>query len=130
MRFAEVLLMAAEACLESGDSSNALAYLNRVRQRAQLPALTAVTLDDIKKEKQCELWMEGCRYQDLIRWGDAARVLSTRGQVRPALLPDGTVKWDLQQNASAGFKTGKHELLPFPATEMNVNRNMKQNPGW
>ena len=46
-----------------------------MRDRAQVPALGNVSMDDIKKEKRLELWMEGCRYQDLIRWGDAATVL-------------------------------------------------------
>ena len=45
--------------------------------------------------------------------------------------PDGTVTWDrYHDNTECGFKVGKHELLPFPATEMNVNPNMTQNPGW
>ena len=130
MRYAEVLLLAAEASLQSGNASKAAGYVNKVRDRAQLPALGSVSMDDIKKEKRLELWMEGCRYQDLIRWGDAATVLAKRGQERPALYKDGRVSWDEQKNASAGFKSGKHELLPFPATEMNVNKNMTQNPGW
>ena len=130
MRYAEVLLLAAEASLQSGNAGKAVDYVNRVRNRAQLPALGSVSMDDIKKEKRLELWMEGCRYQDLIRWGDAATVLAKRGQERPALYKDGRVSWNEQKNASAGFKSGKHELLPFPATEMNVNKNMTQNPGW
>lgn len=76
MRYAEVLLLAAEASLQSGNASKAVDYVNKVRNRAQLPALGSVSMDDIKKEKRLELWMEGCRYQDLIRWGDAATVLA------------------------------------------------------
>ena len=68
MRYAEVLLLAAEASLQSGNASKAAGYVNKVRDRAQLPALGNVSMDDIKKEKRLELWMEGCRYQDLIRW--------------------------------------------------------------
>jgi len=132
MRYAEVLLLAAEARIQSGNDSDGKAktYINRVRKRANLQPLDNVTMNDIKKERRLELWMEGCRYQDLIRWGDAATVLAKRGQERPALYKDGHVSWDNQKNASAGFKTGKNELLPFPATEMNVNKNMTQNPGW
>ena len=33
-------------------------------------------------------------------------------------------------NTTYGFKAGKHELLPFPDTKMNVNKNIQQNPGW
>lgn len=130
MRYAEVLLLAAEAHLQTGNASKALDYVNQVRTRAGLPPLSQVSMEDIKKEKRLELWMEGCRYQDLIRWGDAATVLATRGQQRPALYKDGRISWEEQKNASAGFKAGKHELLPFPATEINVNKNMLQNPGW
>lgn len=130
MRYAEVLLMAAEAYIQTGKSDKALLYINEVRDRAHLIPLANVTMDDLKKEKRLELWMEGTRYQDLVRWGDAATVLSKRGQERPALYKDGHVSWDEQKNPSAGFKTGKHELLPFPTTEMNVNKNMTQNPGW
>ncbi len=75
----------------------AAGYVNKVRDRAQLPALGSVSMDDIKKEKRLELWMEGCRYQDLIRWGDAATVLAKRGQERPALYKDGRVSWDEQK---------------------------------
>jgi hypothetical protein len=130
MRYAEVLLLAAEANIQTGDAIKAAKYINEVRARAQLSNLGSVSMDDIKKERRLELWMEGSRYQDLIRWGDAATVLNKRGQERPALYADGHISWNEQKNASAGFKTGKHELLPFPATEMNVNKNMKQNPGW
>jgi hypothetical protein len=130
MRYAEVLLLAAEANVQSGNAGKAAQYVNKVRTRAQLPGLSTVSLDDVKKEKRLELWMEGCRYQDLIRWGDAATVLAGRGRERPALYKDGHVSWDEQKNPAAGFKAGKHELLPFPATEMNVNKNTTQNPGW
>ena len=122
--------MTAEAYIQTGQPNKALPYINKVRNRAHLNPLSSVTLDDLKKEKRLELWMEGTRYQDLIRWGDAATVLSKRGQERPALYKDGHVSWDEQKNPSAGFKSGKHELLPFPTTEMNVNKNMTQNPGW
>lgn len=130
MRYSEVLLLAAEAALETGNTSSATKYIDVVRTRAQLSSCGTATMDILKKEKRCELFQEGVRYQDLIRWGDAASVLATRGQSRPALYPDGTVDWTIQTNSSAGFKSGKHELLPFPATEINVNKYITQNPGW
>ena len=55
MRYAEVLLLAAEASLQSGNASKAAGYVNKVRDRAQLPALGSVSMDDIKKEKRLEL---------------------------------------------------------------------------
>lgn len=130
MRYSEVLLLAAEAALETGNTSTATTYIDIVRTRAQLASCGTATMDILKKEKQCELFMECVRYQDMIRWGDAASILASKGKARPALYIDGTVDWSLQTNSSAGFQTGKHELLPFPATEMNVNPNITQNPGW
>jgi len=128
MRYAEVLLMAAEACLLSNDVSSALSYINQIRTRAQLGSLSTVTIDDIKKEKRLELWMEGTRFQDLVRWSDAATVLANQGQKVPIF--DGTNVTYPYTNTVYGFKAGKHELLPFPEHEMNVNKNIKQNPGW
>lgn len=136
MRYAEVLLMASEACLLStpADAPSALTYINAIRDRAQLTLLGSVTLDDIKKEKRLELWGEGVRYQDLVRWGDAATYLANQGAQVPifsGLNPDGSYNYTFPySNTDYGFKEGKHNLLPFPEHEMNVNKNLVQNPGW
>ena len=134
MRYAEVLLLAAESCLQSGDQSGALNYINQIRTRAQLPGLTAVTLDDIKKEKRLELCIEQVRFQDLVRWGDAATVLANQGKQVPVFSglnsDSGYVVSYPYSNDIYGFKSGKHELLPFPEHEMGVNKNLVQNPGW
>ena len=61
MRYGEVLLMAAEAHLQSG-GGRALEYINKVRERAQLDPLASVTMDDIKTERRLELCLEGCRF--------------------------------------------------------------------
>ena len=128
-RYAEVLLLAAEACLLSGDQASALNYINQVRARAHLESLGSLTLEDIKKEKRLELCFECTRYQDLVRWGDASSVLAQQGKIIPALHNDGKVTVAVT-NTDFGFKSGKHELLPFPEHEMNVNKNLVQNPGW
>lgn len=65
IRYADVLLMAAEACLQAGDQAGADEYLGRVRDRARLPRKSHVTLSDIKLERRLELAMEGMRFQDL-----------------------------------------------------------------
>ncbi|ANE50728.1 RagB/SusD family nutrient uptake outer membrane protein [Flavisolibacter tropicus] len=97
IRYADVLLMAAEAYNKAGNDGKALPYINMVRQRpgTALPALTGVAgtalFDAIVKERQLELAFEGVRFQDLVRWGKAA-----------------------QELGPLGFKTGKHELLPIP----------------
>ncbi|MCD7713303.1 MAG: RagB/SusD family nutrient uptake outer membrane protein, partial [Firmicutes bacterium] len=128
LRYADVLLMAAEANNRkaSPDDAKALRYLNEVRARVNQPALS-VTGNDlfaaIKQERRLELAFEWVRYQDLIRWGDAATVLADQGKQIPR--GDGSY-FEL---SDAGFKE-RHWLLPFPETEINVNPNIVQNPGW
>lgn len=132
MKFNEVLLLAAEANLLSGNASLATSYINRIRTRAQAPLVTGdVTMDQIKVESRLELCFEGQRYENIIRWGDAAKLLEHAGEKNPALQPDGSVKWESYNDAGkCGFVAGKHELWPFPATEMQVNPNMTQNDKW
>ena len=133
MKYNEVLLLAAEAHLQSGDAGKATEYINMIRTRAQAPIIEGtVTMDEIKTESRLELCWEGQRYENLIRWGDASSVLTAKGQQNPALQTDGSIVWEVYNDdpAKCGFKTGKHELFPFPETEMSVNPNMVQNPGW
>lgn len=150
MRYAEVLLMAAEAHVMGGGSSDkALAYINEIRDRAQLAPLSAVTMDDIKKEKRLELCLESVRYQDLVRWGDAKSVLGEQGKTVPAFgyFPKKDANGDIirdendqpiyelgldaenVKNPVYGFQD-KHMLLPIPLKEIEVNYNMEQNTGW
>ena len=86
MEYNDVLLMAAEAYNKTGDDAKALPLINQVRQRAKLPALTVTgnaLFKAIKNERRLELAFEGVRYQDLIRWGDAAKVLANQGKEFP-----------------------------------------------
>ena len=127
-RYADVLLMAAEAYNRkaSPDDAKALGYINQVRQRVELPPLSSggeQLFSDIKLERRLELAFEFVRYQDLIRWGDAATALVDQGK----LIPRGNgTNFEF---ADAGFKE-RHWLMPFPDTEINVNPNLVQNPGW
>ena len=138
MRYAEVLLLAAEANLKVGNQSEADACLNEVRQRARLDAKTA-TLDAIKLEKRLELCSEYTRYQDIIRWKDAEALLKDQGERTPILSnkagkdePDNVAVEYIQYNKDKtryGFKE-RHYLLPIPAKEIRLNPNMEQNAGW
>lgn len=128
MRYAEVLLLGAEANLADGNQSLADKYLNEVRTRARLNQKSA-TLEAIKLEKRLELCGEGVRFQDLLRWGDAATVLGEQGKLTPVMISDGSIEWR-QMNATYGFKEGKHNHLPYPAADIRMNRNITQNPNW
>lgn len=112
IRFADVLLMAAECIVRGGGSvSTAQGYLNRVRSRVGLPNVTATgaaLLDAIYNERRLELATEGHRFLDLVRTGKASEVLG-----------------------SVGFQAGKHEILPIPQLEIDItDGNLKQNPGY
>ena len=107
IRYADVLLMAAEANHKAGNNSLAATYLNQVRQRAKLPPFTGDIMQAIKTERQLELVFEGVRFLDLIRWGDAPTVLGP-----------------------FGFVAGKHELFPIPQDEIRNNSKAEQNNGY
>ena len=132
MRYAEVLLLAAEAHLHGGEASKAAEYVNAIRERAKLPALASVTMDDVKIEKRLELCFEHVRYMDLVRWGDAPTALGTQGRVIGTFSSDGVWEPDHAafSNPQGGFRAGKNELLPFPRLELISNRAMVQNPGY
>lgn len=130
MRYAEVLLLAAEANLAAGNQAEADRCLNLVRERAKLPHKTA-TLDAIKLEKRLELCCEYTRFQDLLRWKEAEKYMANQGSYTPILYADGTIEKKVYNTDPSryGFKE-RHNLLPIPAKEMRLNPNMEQNPGW
>ncbi|WP_035672936.1 RagB/SusD family nutrient uptake outer membrane protein [Flavobacterium sp. 83] len=113
-RYAEVLLLAAEAYNKEGQDANARIELNKIRQRAGLAdvssTLTGANLfDAIVNEKFLELAFEGQRFWDLVRWGRANAELSSKGY------------------------TSKNNLYPIPASEIAKNKALTiadQNPGY
>ena len=69
MRYAEVLLNYAECCARTNDNATAKTYVNMIQERAGSKTISDnVDLETVKKEKCWELWFEGCRYMDLMRW--------------------------------------------------------------
>jgi hypothetical protein len=99
--------MMAEAAI-GGGTGNPDIFFNEVRTRAGLDPITGVSLSDIKKERRLELAMEGFRFFDLVRWGDATSVLANRG-----------------------FIQGKHEVFPIPQEEIvNSGGKMTQNDNY
>ena len=129
MRYADVLLMASEANLLAGANGIALGQINQVRTRVSLPPLTSLTLANIKLERRLELSFEGSRYQDLVRWGDAATVLKDQGKAVPTGARVGGVL-QYNNNPAAGFKAPKNNMFPIPFNEISSNPNVKQNPGY
>ncbi|MBU6340686.1 MAG: RagB/SusD family nutrient uptake outer membrane protein [Bacteroidetes bacterium] len=113
MRYADFLLLFAEAQNEAGNTTEALKYLNLVRQRANvnMPALNNLSQQQFRQaiydERKWELAFEGHRYFDLVRWGIAGAVLRAQGR---------------------NFVDGKHELMPIPTNEITLNPKLAQNP--
>lgn len=83
IRYADVLLMAAECLNETGSGTQAASLVNQVRARVSLPAITYVDQAQmravIKQERRSELGLEGERFFDLVRWNDANTVLGPLG---------------------------------------------------
>jgi hypothetical protein len=106
-RYADVLLMKAEALLRTNKAAEALVIVNQVRaQRGALP-LVAATLDQLLDERGRELYWEGYRRQDLIRFGKFLQPW----QEKPA-------------------SDAKNLLFPIPNSQLAVNPNLTQNPGY
>lgn len=135
IRYADVLLMHAEACIETGDLASAQADINLVRSRARAEASStdalpdfpygsyALNADDLRKalrhERRVELAMEGHRWFDLCRWGIAKQTMDAYAATESA---------EARQHM-ATFVEGKHELLPIPSKEIELNP-MNQNNGY
>ena len=119
-RLSEQYLIAAEAAIKLGDQANADKYLNVIRKRAlpNEPALTA-TLDNIIWERGIELIGEGHRLYDLMRNN---------------MQSDRTDSWEFlvfPNSQSVKFdRTYFRVILAIPQSELNVNTNMVQNPGY
>ena len=144
-RLGEAYLMYAEACLQSGNSSEALKYVNKIQQRAGSKTISSsVDLQTIQDEKQYELWFEGCRWFDIVRWGIAK-------QCYDKVLDNIPLQWDeyfqsggtkphklvykihhpfADANIKLEFVAGKHEYWPLPQTVIEINDQMHQVRGW
>ena len=86
-------------------------------------------MDDIILEKRLELCGESVRFQDMLRWGIADKMVN-QGSKTPWFGSNGEVRWTVYNSSDvAGFKN-RHWLLPFPETEIMLNPNIEQNTGW
>ncbi|VBB48380.1 RagB/SusD domain-containing protein [uncultured Paludibacter sp.] len=131
IRYADVLLMYAEACCETNNLIPAKNALEQVRSRVRgtsaiLPAFPYGTYgdnqDDLRKairhERRVELAMEGHRWFDLCRWGVAKQVMDAYKATETTEA----------KNEMDTFVAGKHELMPIPSKERDLNPLMDQNP--
>jgi hypothetical protein len=124
LRYADVLLMYAEALNNNNKTTEAVAQMNVTRERAGLPALTGLSKDAtqlaIEAERRAELCFEGHRWPDLIRWGKEVATMQAFKAKYTAIDPIVA-----NMNVSADKK-----LLPIPLREINLNPKLTQNPGY
>lgn len=114
LRYAEILLINAEANLELGNYDAALESLNQVRNRAGLVDLEFESEQQLRNaiwhERRVELAQEGDRFFDLVRQGRAAEVFQALGKQ---------------------FTAGVNEIFPIPANQITLSNNvLVQNPGY
>ena len=132
IRYADVLLSLAEALNEQNKTSEAVTYVNKVRERAGIALLNSNTYtkvdgqDDmrnrIRREKRWELACEGTLYFDELRWGTWYDVKLYEGSGLKECWGQNVVTWT---------KNGDHYTTwPIPATERQLNTSLTQNDGW
>ena len=115
MRYADVLLMAAE-CQVRGASIDGLSAYNQVRQRAGVSTATAITLQDVLDERGRELYQECWRRNDLVRFGQ---------------FTSGDYLWQWKGDVKEGKGVDDYRnLFPIPDSDRLANSNLKQNPGY
>jgi len=118
-RIADVYLMYAEATLRGGggNEASAISYMNEIRERADgFGKVTSIDLDFILNERARELYWEGHRRTDLIRFGKFS---------------GGDYVWPWKGGVKEGASTSAHlDLLPIPSTDLNANPNLTQNAGY
>lgn len=146
LRYADILLLYAEACNETGDDVSARAALNEVRARVDLPAVTAGGNDLrqlIRTERRLELAFEQNRLYDIRRWVDdngkkvMSNIMGENGSfVRWNNNPDtrDPYEWENQRESSdkgSTFREDRDLLFPIPLYEITMsNGSITQNPGW
>lgn len=162
-RYAEALLIYAEAKAELGTitQSDIDMSINLLRDRVGMPHLdiAAITVDpnwpdygstlsnvlyEIRRERVVELFGEGFRFDDLMRWRAHSLIVGNRftGTLYTADIeaeyPDQNVNEDgfldpfenILSTGYYGFEPGRDYLLPIPTDELTLNLNLEQNPGW
>ncbi|PSL49410.1 SusD-like starch-binding protein associating with outer membrane [Chitinophaga niastensis] len=106
-RYADVLLMKAEALVRTGKAGDGLTIVNQLRTKRGASAFGALDVNNLLDERGRELFWEGWRRQDLIRFGKFLQ------------------PWQLKPTDDP-----KYLLFPIPTSDLAVNPNLKQNPGY
>ncbi len=126
MRYADVLLMQAEALNERGLTDEGTTLVNLVRSRSKAAPLGIMTKDQLRTqirhhERPCELAMEyTIRWADLYRWSKSK---AAPEKIKATLTTH-------QQEFAGNYIDGKHDIYPVPLSEISKNPNIHQSAGW
>lgn len=117
-RVAEAYLNAAEAAMHLNDEGKAKDYIDALRNRAHAAVSPSYTLDDVLDERARELYCEGLRRTDLIRFNQFGGTQAT-------------YNWDLKGGSKNGTTFAKtYNLYPIPSSEVLSNKNLTQIDGY
>ena len=158
MRFAEVLFLHAEACLETNDAPSAVADLKRIRQRAGLTPWKAgvsesdkdAVMEELRNQKLLEFAGENIRWDDLVRWYGSnfeqfQKIMKDRKtdskewkklNLDPDAEDDGTDYWGYEPTGRiintqyVNFNDKKYLYFPIPQSEVDANQALEQTPDW
>lgn len=126
LRYADVLLMRAEALVELNQLTEVYTLVDQVRSRVNMPSIESVEgtglsqaqlRDIVRHERRVELATEGLRFFDLIRWGQVQQSFQT-------------VSADVVAGYSPVYRGPKSESFPIPQSELDANASLVQNPDW
>ena len=110
LKYSDILLIRAEAASQLGNTGEATAMVNQIRQRAGLNDLSTVTINEVLRERRFEMAMEHDRWFDLVRTGQAPAAMTANGKT---------------------FIVGTHERFPIPQDQIIAsNGALLQNPGY
>ncbi|WKN32499.1 RagB/SusD family nutrient uptake outer membrane protein [Porifericola rhodea] len=151
LRYTEAILNYVEACIELGEEAEARAWLNKIRFRAGMPAITSSgdeLMEEYRNERRVELVFEEHRYHDARRWmiadetiGQQVEIISIEGTLKPgesvSLYKYDPEKYNYEytvQQIDPGIENrqwlDKMYFLPISRDEMNRNEALVQNPGY
>ncbi len=124
IRYADVLLMMAEALNNQGNTDEAQQFVNQVRERAQVEPISISSQSEMAQaiidERVLELTGEGHRFFDLVRW-----------ELADDYLGPNSLHGEHPKSLSGGvFQTGRDEVIWIPNSELSANSNLAQNPGY
>ena len=132
IRLTEIYLNYAEAQNVLGNDAIALNYVNMIRERAGMPDITGSGTDlrdKIRHERRIELAFEGQRYYDLRRWNILQQGMGDAIGMKIVKNSDGSKTYS-KKTVQTRFYTQKVYWQPIPATEIQKNSKLTQNPGY